>query len=198
MYFLKYIIIGAVAKVLASFDDVVARLPVIAQLTDTHQGRLAFALGNLLAVTAGLILAWFFSSILAAFPHTHTVVSLLVLLLAIAVYFDWFGKKRPERIEQVEKKVKRRISTERFMRLLGIGFIVSLVTLLDDTVVLVSLLIGPAKEQIAVIIGIYVSTFIQLALMVFAAKKISRLKYIKEIASLGLVVLSVLLYLRVI
>lgn len=198
MVILKYIIIGAVAKALASFDDVVARLPVIAQLIHTRQGRLAFALGNLLAMTVGLALAWFFSAILAAFPYTHIVVSLLVLLLALAVYFDWFGKKRPERIEQVEQKVKRTISAARFMRLVGIGFIVSLVTLLDDTVVLVSLLIGPVREQIPVIIGIYISTLVQLALMVYAAKKISRLKYIREIASLGLLILSILLFLRII
>lgn len=198
MSFIKYIIIGVMAKALASFDDVVARLPVIAQLTHSRQGRLAFALGNLLAMTVALGLAWFFSSILAAFPHTHKIVSALVLLLALAVYFDWFGKKKPERIKDVKKKIKQRISHERFWRLIGLGFIVSIVTLLDDTVVLVSLLIGPVWEQIPVIIGIYISTLIQLGLMVYVAGKISRLKYIKEIAAVGLLVLSILLYLQIV
>jgi len=194
----KYIIIGAVAKVLASFDDVVARLPVIAQLTHTRPGRLAFALGNLLAVTVGLILAWLFAALLETFPYTHIVASSLVILLAIALYFDWFGKKREQRIKKAEHKVKRGISAARFARLVGIGFVVSLITLLDDTIVLIPLLLGPPLEQLGVIIGIYISTTIQLILMVYAAKKIGRLKYIKEIASLGLLLLGILLYLRVV
>lgn len=194
----EYIVIGAAAKAIASFDDVVARIPVIAQVTKTMRGRFAFAIGNILAMTAGLIVAWLLSSLLQAFAYTHIIVGILVLGLAGAVYFDVFGKKEESKIKVVEKKVQHYSKNARFFQLIGIGFVVSIITLLDDTIVLVSLLSGPAKEQIGIVIGIYLSTFIQLGLMVYAAEKISHLKYLKEFASAGLVVLAVLVLLQIV
>lgn len=195
--FIKYFLAGFMSKSLASFDDVISRIPIIAHFTKTRKGRIAFSIGNLLAVTVVIIVAWFFSSLLEHISNAHIIASVLIFLLAIAVYFNIFGKKEEEKIKKQEEKVKKDVSLEKFFKIIGIGFIVSFITLIDDFVVLTPLFFGTTENQVYSIIGIYISTLIQLILIVYLAKYISHIKHVKEIASLGLLILSVLVYFRV-
>ena len=98
--FIKYFIGGFFSKTIASFDDAVTRIPVVAQLTKTRKGRIAFSIGNLLAVTVVIVIAMFFSSLLEKIPYTRTITSLLILLLAGAIYFDFFDGKIGKKVEK--------------------------------------------------------------------------------------------------
>lgn len=185
------------SKTLASLDDVITRIPIIAHLTKTLKGRIAFSIGNLLSITAVIIIAWLFSSLLEKIPYTNIISSVLIFLLAIAVYFGIFSQKKDEKIIKHKEKVKKNISVENFFKLIGIGFIISFVTLIDDFVVLTPLFLRPFKAQIYSVIGIYISTIIQLILIVYLAKQMEKIKYTKEIAAGGLLILSALVYFQV-
>ncbi len=191
---IKYFIAGALAKALASFDDTITRIPIIAQVTRARMGRIAFSIGNLSAVTAAIILAWTLSSILEEFPYTRIITSGLIFLLAILVYFDFLGKKEVKRIERTKKKVEIKISGMRFWRLVGIGFVVSFITLIDDFIVLTPLFFGSLVSQIATVIGIYMATIIQILLVIYMAEKIARWRYVKEITTIGLIILALVVY----
>ena len=191
---IKYFIAGGIAKTLASFDDTITRIPIIAQVTKTRIGRIAFSIGNLLAVTVAITLAWIFSSILEKFPYTRIIVSGLIFLLAIVVYFDLLGKKEVRKIEKTKKKIETKISSMRFFRLVGIGFVVSFITLIDDFIVLTPLFFGSVISQIATVVGIYTATVIQILLVIYMARKIAKWRYVKEIATLGLIILAIIVY----
>lgn len=195
--FIKYFLVGFISKSLASFDDVISRIPIIAHFTKTRKGRVAFSIGNILAVTAVIIIAWFFSYLLKYIPYTHIIASILIFLLAIAVYFNVLGKKKDETIKKQKGEIKRDVSFGKFFKIIGIGFIVSFITLIDDFVILTPLFLGTFKSQIYSIIGIYVSTLVQLVLIVYLGKYLTRLKYVKEIAATGLLILAVLVYFQV-
>ncbi len=62
MFFLKSFLAGFVVKSIASFDDTVTKIPVITSLTQTREGKIAFAVGNLGAVAVagcGSIVDWY-------------------------------------------------------------------------------------------------------------------------------------------
>jgi len=195
--FIKYFIFGFLSKTLASFDDAVTRIPIIAQLTRTRKCRIAFSIGNLGAVTAIVFLAWFFSSLLEQIPYTHIITTILILLLTVAIYFDFFEKKEEKIIEKQEKKITYQVSTARFFKLMLSGFVVSFITLIDDAIVLIPVLLGPPRTDLYAILGIYASTIIQLILMVYFANKLASCKHLKEIAIIGLLILAGLTYFEV-
>ncbi|MBD3247877.1 hypothetical protein GF382_01135 [Candidatus Falkowbacteria bacterium] len=194
----KYLIAGILAKALASFDDVVTRIPIIAHFTRSRKGRIAFALGNLLAVSVAIVLAWLFSSLLNNLPNTHLITSILIMVLAISIYFDLFGKKRKEKIDSTVVKLNRKISRARFLKLIAIGFIASLVTLLDDFIVLTPLFLGSFWTSAFAIAGIYLATIVQLIVVIYLSKYLYRLKHVKKMAVFGLLILAILIFFKVI
>jgi len=195
--FIKYFFGGFLAKTVASFDDAITRIPVVAQLTKTRKGRIAFSIGNLLAVTVAIAIAWFFSSLLEKIPYAHVIASALILLLAIAVYFDLFEGKVTKQVGKQEEKMSEQIFGAKFFRIMLSGFIISFVTLLDDIIVLTTVFLGSLKTDFYAMLGMYASTIIQLIIMIRLAEKLSKFKYIKETAIAGLLILAVLVYLQV-
>lgn len=195
---MKYLFAGIATKILASFDDTITRIPVIAQVTYTRKGKVAFCFGNLLAVTAAIVLARLFSEALEQFPYTRALTAVLIVLLALAVYFDILGKKEAEKVEKHRQKIKHIVNYARFWKLTWIGFVVSAVTLLDDFVVLTPLFLGSVREQIWAVAGVYLATFAQFYVMIYLANRIARWKYTKEIASAGLLLLAVVVYFKLI
>jgi len=195
--FVKYFIGGFLSKTLASFDDVITRIPIVAQLTKTNKGRIAFSIGNLGAVSVVIFFAWFFSSLLEQIPYTHVITTVLILLLTVAIYFDFFEKKETKIVGNQEKKIVQQISTSRFFRLIVSGFVISFITLIDDALVLIPVLLGPPRTDFYAILGIYLSTILQLILMVYFANKIASYKYLKETSIAGLLILACLTYFEV-
>lgn len=195
--FIKYFIGGFFSKTIASFDDAATRIPIIAHLTQSRKGRIAFGIGNFFAVTIVIILTWFFSSLLETIPYIHQISSALIFVLAGAVYFDLFGKRATTKVIKQEKKIVELISLAKFFRLIISGFIISFATLIDDIMVLIPLFLGPPKSHFYVAAGIYSSTLLQLIAMDYLTKKMPQLHYIKEVAIAGLLVLALLVFLEI-
>jgi len=193
----KYILNGFIFKTIASFDDVVTRIPIIAHFAKTKKGRIAFAFGNLLAATIAIILARIFVEIIKDLPNVHIMAAVLIMILAIVVYFDLFSKKEEKKIKEKEHKIIKDVVEANFFKLMSIGFIVSLITLLDDFIVLSPLFLASFINQAAAIVGVYLSTLIQLVLMIYFGKKLAGIKNIKEIAAIGLFILAILVYFKV-
>lgn len=189
--FLEPIVSGFFVKAVASFDDTLTRVPIIAELTRRRLGKVAFSIGTLLALTVIILIAIPLSAILDLLPFTQYVVAGLIVLLAIAIYFGIFLPKHEDLI--TKKYAKKDFSSERFIKLIGIGFIISFLTLIDDSLVLTSVFIGDSLSKFMAIIGIYLATLIQITLVIFFGEKLNRFKYKKESASLALVFLAILI-----
>ncbi len=195
---LKYFILGFTVKVVASIDDTVTRIPVLLAITKNRSGKIAFAVGNMLAITVAIFIAIFFSSFLSELPGFRYIVVALFVLLAMSVYFDWFwGIKFQKPLKVVKKKkikVEDGISLKNFLLLVFWGLVISLLTLLDDTVVFIPLFAGDRIHSAMAILGIYSSSFIQLTIMVFFAEWLEKLPYLKEFTSIGLLLFALLFW----
>ena len=187
---------GFIVKSIASFDDTLTRIPVIIQLTRTKAGRVAFSIGTLLALTAILVLAIFFSFLLDLIPYRRQVVSALIFILALLVYFDVFISASNRQIES--KFLPTSLSTKDFNKLVSIGFVVSFVTYLDDSIVLVPLFFGDHLNKFLAVVGIYLAAIVQILAVIYFGEKLAKIKFKKEIASGALVLLSVLVFIGVV
>lgn len=185
---LKYFIAGFLVKVITGFDDTITRVPVIASIATTRIGKLAFSIGTLIAVALAIFVAVFFAGFLRTFPYSKSIAALLLFILALAVYFDVFVTKPRKKVE--EKLLKNSISFERFVSLLGVGFLASVATVIDDIVAFAPLFLSSVKISWSVARIIF-ATLIEITAVIFFAEKINNLPYKNEIASAGLVVLGV-------
>lgn len=183
------IMLGLLVKSAASFDDTLTRIPILASATVTRRGKLAFSLGTFLSLTLLLFLAYFFSFVLEGVPQIKHIIAALVLVLAVVVYFELYSGGP-------SKYVKKK--TSNIFQLIALGFVVSLITYLDDMVVMLPLFLGHPKDVGYRVIGIYVALLIQIAAVVYFSKNIEKLKYRKEIAAFALVVLAVLVWFGII
>ncbi len=100
-------------------------------------------------------------------------------------------------VKKKKHKIIKDVVEANFFKLMSIGFIVSLITLLDDFIVLSPLFLASFINQAAAIVGVYLSTLIQLVLMIYFGKKLAGIKNIKEIAAIGLFILAILVYFKV-
>ena len=76
-------LIGFFAKTIASFDDMLTRIPVLAALTRTWKGRIAFSVGTLLATALIIFLAQFFASLIQNIPYQRYIIAGIIGLLAL-------------------------------------------------------------------------------------------------------------------
>lgn len=191
--FLQQALTGFLVKSIASFDDTLTRIPLLAEFTGSNKGRIAFSVGTLLALTIILIIAIFFSFLLDLIPFRRQVLAILILLISITVYSEIFTRSSDQKLKQKLTYLKV-ASHIRFVKLIGIGFIVSFITLIDDAVVLVPLFIGDNTTKLFSLIGVYLAALAQIVLVVYFSREIEKIKYKKEIASLSLVVLATLVW----
>lgn len=93
----------------------------------------------------------------------------------------------------------QKISAERFTKLMFIGFIASLTTVLDDTIAYLPLFIADSNTTtIYAVVGILSATIMEILLVIFFAEKIAKIKYKEEIAATGLIILAGLILLEII
>lgn len=194
---IKYFVAGFFVKVITSLDDTITHIPVIASITKTRIGRIAFSLGNILAVIAAIFVALFFSSVLHEFPYYRFFAAGIVFLLAILIYFDVFVHKPRTEAEKKLLKIKR-ISAERFTKLLGIGFLASVATVIDDVVAYMPLFLENGWVRLYVAVGIIAATILEIIAVIYFSERIAKLKYKEEIASAGLAVLGFLILFNVV
>jgi len=192
----KYILSGFIVKIIAGFDDTMTRIPIVANITRTKRGRYAFAIGVLLAVTLAIILSFLFGSTIKAIPYSNYIAAGLIFLIALSIYFGWFTKKQKEEVEKKLRKIKR-ISLKRFLKLIVIGFLTAIATVIDDIIVYSGLFIGSISNTPYIITGIFAATFLQIWAMIYFSKKIMNVRYKKEITVVGLIILSILIFFKV-
>ncbi len=193
---LKFLLFGFIVKIITGLDDTVTHVPVIASLTRTRMGKIAFSIGTLAAVVVAIITAIFFSSIINDFPSYRYITAGLIILLAIGIYFDIFIH-RPR--TKAEKKLLKKsgISLERFTKLLFLGFIASLATVLDDIIAFLPLFTTKSATFYS-ISGILAATILEILLVIYFSEKIAKIKYKEEIAAIGLLILAALIIFEVI
>ncbi len=183
---------GVFVKGIASFDDTLTRIPIIAELTRTRKGRIAFSFGTICALTVIVTIAILFSNILERIAFRNQIIALLIFVLAILVYFEVFINKSQKKVEKSLKKVKAR--SVPIVKLISIGFIISFVTLIDDMIILTPLFVGNATETFFSLVGVYLATIVQIIIVVYFGGKITKFRYKKEIAFFALTILAILVW----
>lgn len=186
---------GFLVKTIASFDDTLTRIPVISYLTKTKRGRIAFSIGTLLALTVILAIALFFSSLLSLMPYTRQIAAILIFTLAILIYFDVFLTRSTNRLAS---KLSTIDSSQNLIRIMRMGFLVSFITLIDDSFVLVPLFLSDNVSKFASIIGVYLAAILQILAVIYFGERLERIKHKKELASASLLILSVLVFTSII
>jgi len=184
---LKFFVFGFIVKLITGLDDSLTHVPVMANITRTRMGKVAFSIGILSAIITAIFIAFFFSAVIGNFPYYRYIVSGLIFVLAAAIYFDILIHK--PRIK-AEKLLMKQISAARFSKLAGIGFIAAFATVLDDIIAYMPLL----HDNVAfTTMGILAAAILEIILIVYFAGRIAKLKYKKEISSIGLVLLAILI-----
>ena len=189
---LKYFFSGFFVKLIAGLDDSMVRIPVAANITRTKTGRIAFALGTFLAISLAIFFSFLFGSVIKSVPYSNYIAAGLIFLLALSIYMGWFIQKPKKEVEKKLKKIKI-ISTKRFFKLLGIGFLVAFATIIDDTIAYSALFLGPSSNFPFVIGGIFTATILQLSMLVYFSEKFMKIKKKKEITTIGLIILGLLI-----
>ncbi len=195
---IKYILVGFLTKIITGVDDTLTQIPLISNFTRTKKGKIAYSVGIIIAISLAILLSVAFSQILIKIPNYRYFVAGLIFLLAIVIYFDLFKTKEDgkEKIKKIKKLRKiKPISKKRFLKLMFIGFLASFVTIIDDTIAFSSILF---QNKIFVILGIFIAAFTEIFLIITFSKQINKLKYKKEISAIGLIILSILIFLGII
>lgn len=191
----KYFLSGFFVKILAGFDDTVTRISVMSNMTKSQKGRIAFALGVFVAIAVVTLIAFLFAAAIRNVPYSNFISAGLIFLLALSIQFDLFTQKPKKKIR---KKLKvQRVSIEKFFMLILWGFLTAFITIIDDTIAYSGVFLNSISNPLPVVIGIFTGTILQLGVMVYFSKKLTSLKYRKEITVAGLMLLSLLLALKV-
>lgn len=202
---IKYFLSGFFVKLITGIDDSMVHIPIIANMAKTRRGRIAFAIGIFLAISLAILLSFFFAEVIRSIPYYNAFSAALILLLAVSIYFDIFLIKPRQKVEkklktkEVQKEIKiKRISVRRFFKLMGAGFLTAFATVIDDTIAYSSLFLSGAVISIFyVIAGILTATIFQLVIVVSFSKKIQKIPYKKNITIAGLIVLSGLIFFKI-
>lgn len=194
---IKYILIGFLTKLITGVDDTLTQIPLISNLTRTKKGKVAYSIGIILAISLAVLLSIMFLQVLIKIPNYRYFAATLIFILAIVVYFDFFKTQENKEIQKKVKELRKiePISNRRFLRLMFIGFLASFLTIIDDTIAFSSILF---QNQIWVITGIFLAAFFEIFLILTFSKQINKLKYKKEISSIGLIILSILVFFSII
>ena len=191
---LNHFFAGFFVKLITGFDDTLTHVPLITYLTKTRKGKVAFGIGIFLAICLAIVIAVFFSSLIKSIPYYRYVLGGLIFVLAFVIYFDVFRKDRVKETEDKMKKVQKikPISNKRFLKLIAVGFVAAFATLLDDIIAYSSILLEQGGQMISGIGGILVAGVFEISIIVFFSKKLAKFEWRKEIASVGLLILGVL------
>lgn len=191
---LKYFVAGFLTKIITGFDDMLTHIPLITYLTRTRMGKVAFSIGIFMAIILAILIAILFSSLIKSIPYYRYILGGIIFILAILIHFNILGKRRVKKTEGKIKKIKKmkRISNKRFLKLNFMGFFAAFATVIDDIIVYSPLFLVEGIKKLIVIFGILLATLIEILIIIYFSKKISKFKYKKEVASLGLFILGIL------
>jgi len=194
----RYLVSGFIVKWITGIDDALTRIPVLAAVTRTRIGKIAFSIGTLIAIILAILVAISFSFFIKLFPYYRYITAALIFTFAIVLYLNLFVTKPKEQTEKKVKKIKNKISPKRLLKLIGIGFIVSFATVLDDIIAFAPLFLESTITKLLSASGILIATLTQLIVVIYFSRQIRKIKYKKEIASGGLIILGILILLEII
>lgn len=187
---------GFVAKIIAGADDTLVHSPVIATLTKTRRGRLAFIGGMFTAIMLLIIGASFFAFLLARLPYRHLWSAGLLIILALLVFYNKIIYRGREMAEPFAKKF---LPKHRGMFSLWLmGALLFLTTGFDDLLVYAPLLTGYWPKPLYVAFGILAAAGFELFIVYHFANKLAKFKHLERVTVAGLLLLALLVGLRII
>ncbi|MCW8965967.1 MAG: hypothetical protein OQK82_04660 [Candidatus Pacearchaeota archaeon] len=192
---IKEFLSGFFVKAVTGFDDTMVHIPIVANLTKTRLGKIAFSLGIVFAICVAIGISFLFSSVIRLIPYHNYVASGLLLFIACSVYFEWFIEQ-PKKKSKEKLKKRKRISSRRFFKLVLFGFLTAIATVIDDTIAYSTVFIH-AVNPLLPIAGIFSMTLLEIFVIIRFSRQVSRIKYKKEITAIGLVILSVLVFIGI-
>jgi hypothetical protein len=188
----KALLAGFTINLFTSADDALTRIPILSSSARTLKGMAAFSLGNLLAVTLAVAISYGLSHVLVSLPGGNMVIASLVFILAGIVYFDVLKLKPPKKIEEHIEVSKA--TPQRLLKLVGLGFIMTFITMIDDMFALTPLLTGSFIESLPAIIGIYIAALLLIFIVIYFADKLIAFAYKREFATLILLIFGTLIF----
>ena len=187
---IQYLLWGFLVKLMTGFDDTIAHIPILASITKTRMGRVAFAMGIFLAIICAILVAATFASVLKEFTFARYIASGLLFTLAAIVWYDGLLEKPREKAEKKLIKLEK-ISATRFGKLVGFGFLAAIVTVIDDIIAYAPLFLSSPAAMAYAATGILLGTLFEIYIIVYFSHKIREFKYKKEVAVAGLLLLGV-------
>lgn len=190
---LKHFLLGFFAKTVASLDDTATKIPVIAVVAKTRTGKYAFALGSLVALLLTLLVAGSIASFISGFAFTRYILGAVIIVLAVLIRLDVLTFREEKISAWGRSRAQAEARHVRFIQLTGIGFLVTLVTLIDDTFAYLPLLNGAWVPRLYAAGGIILSAFIQLFLLIYFAETLQKFRYAKQVSFYGLLAFAALI-----
>lgn len=194
MQYLSGFLSGFIVETFASLDDTISRIPVMMGMTKTLKGKIMFAFGSFLAIFGALFAALFFADIVKGIDWFHYVTAGLIYTVAIVSYLGLFDRFQVK-IRSITTNKTRWL---RWAQLVIIGFLISFLALVDDTLLILPLFEHSFWSKFWVSAGVVISTLLQVILMVVFVKNLDALPYRREIASGGLIVYATLVLFQII
>lgn len=177
----KALLAGFIINLFTSADDALIRIPILSSSARTLRGMIAFSVGNLLAVTLAIAIAYGLSHVLTLLPGSNVVIAVLLFILAGIIYFDVLKLKPPKKLEKhIEVS---RVSPQRLRKLVGLGFVMTFVTMIDDIFALAPLLTGSLQESLSAIVGIYAAALLLIFMVIYFADKLIAFPHKREFAT---------------
>ena len=181
------IIQGFLVKLVTGGDDTLVHIPLISTLFKRRSCKINFLIGMFFSLGIIVILSLLFASFLKTVPYTHYVSAGLLVILAILIYFDLLKfKSKMER--KCEEDVKMNFNYQAFFA----GLMAFFATAIDDAIIYSSVLLKPLKDNLFVIVGIAIAFLLEVLVIFYFSKHVAKLKYTKEITTLALITLAVL------
>jgi len=188
-----FFIQGFFAKIIAGADDMLTHTPLVSSLTKSRRGKFAFISGMFVSILILITISMLFGNLLRLVPYKNIISAVLLLLLASFVYYNRFIHSRRE-ADWIRKRIPK--EPKRIM-LFFMGLLVFFTTGIDDVVVYSSLLVNTLTKQLLVAAGILTATVLELFVVFYFSKKISKIKHIEKITIIGLIVLAALVGFKV-
>ncbi len=197
---IKYLLTGFSIKVVTGVDDMMTHIPIISSITHTKRGKFAFSFGIFCAIVLAIIFATFFTSLVKQIPYYRYILAAIIFVLAGMIYSDSLKVKKVKKTEKRINKIKKskKISRKRFFKLFLSGFVTSFATVIDDSLAYSPALIGGGLEMVFGVIGILLAASIQIFVMIYFARKISKIPRRNLISASGLVIIGFLIMFGVI
>lgn len=191
---LSFLPLGFFIKIFTGLDDLAITIPMVSGLgfDKTRGGKIAFAAGIFLAAMVAITITFFFSRILSGFAYSREITAFLLFALATAIYFELFDKKTEKSVKKHVKKVKEVNVKSKMLKIFGISFTAFLISSSDDMIAYLPLFLNGVRQTWYAVAGITLAVIFEIFMVIYFSAKIEKLDNKKEITSVILVVLGLL------